>query len=47
MDDPQKQPWFGPKQVGYGWGPRTWQGYAVVLVFAVAFGVGVRYFAHH
>jgi hypothetical protein len=47
MDDPQREPWFGPKRIGYGWGPRTWQGYVVVLVCAVVFGVAVRYFAHH
>ena len=33
--DPQgrtRQPWFGPKRFGYGWGPRTWQGFLVVAV---------------
>ena len=41
MDDPPKPPWFGPKTIGYGWGPRTWQGYVVVLVCAVVFGAAV------
>lgn len=27
-----RQPWFGPKRFGYGYGPRTWQGYLLVLV---------------
>jgi hypothetical protein len=46
MDDPPKEPWFGRKRFGYGWGPRTWQGYVVVLVFAGVFWVAVRYFTH-
>jgi hypothetical protein len=29
-----KQPWFGPKRVGFGYGPRTWQGYLVSAVMA-------------
>jgi hypothetical protein len=29
-----KQPWFGPKRVGFGYGPRTWQGYVVSAVMA-------------
>jgi hypothetical protein len=28
------EPWFGPKRFGYGWGPRTWQGFLVTLVGA-------------
>jgi hypothetical protein len=27
-----RQPWFGPKRFGYGYGPRTWQGYLLVAV---------------
>jgi hypothetical protein len=27
-----KQPWFGPKRFGYGFGPRTWQGYLVTAI---------------
>jgi hypothetical protein len=34
------QPWFGPKRFGYGWGPRTWQGFLVTGV-SVALLVGV------
>jgi hypothetical protein len=26
-----RQPWFGPKRYGFGYGPRTWQGYLLVL----------------
>lgn len=29
------QPWFGPKRFGLGYGPRTWQGYLLVLVSLV------------
>jgi hypothetical protein len=35
---PGGQPWFGRKRIGFGYGPRTWQGYllvAVVLLFVV------------
>ena len=37
MSEPVKdqRPWFGPKRTGYGIGPRTWQGWAVVLGGAV------------
>jgi hypothetical protein len=30
--------WFGRKRYGYGWGPRTWQGWLItgaLLVFAI------------
>lgn len=27
-----RQPWFGPKQFGFGYGPRTWQGYVLVAL---------------
>lgn len=29
-----KEPWFGPKRAGFGYGPRTWQGYLVTGVTA-------------
>jgi hypothetical protein len=31
----RKQPWFGPKRIGFGYGPRTWQGYLVTAIMAV------------
>jgi hypothetical protein len=40
-----KQPWFGAKRFGYGFGPRTWQGYlvtAILAVFAVTVGTLVK-----
>jgi hypothetical protein len=30
-----KQPWFGPKRFGYGYGPRTWQGWVVTGVLVL------------
>jgi len=29
-----RQPWFGPKKFGYGYGPRTWQGWLVIALLA-------------
>lgn len=35
------QPWYGRKLVGYGFGPRTWQGFLVTGVsIALVIGVG-------
>jgi hypothetical protein len=31
----RNQPWFGPKRIGFGYGPRTWQGYLVTAVMIV------------
>jgi hypothetical protein len=36
-----KPPWFGPKQFGWGYGPRTWQGYlvsAILVLFVILVG---------
>jgi hypothetical protein len=30
FDAPVKRPWFGPKRFGYGYAPRTWQGYLIM-----------------
>jgi hypothetical protein len=30
-----KRPWFGRKPNGYGYGPRTWQGWLVMLVLII------------
>jgi len=29
-------PWFGRKRIGWGWSPRTWQGWALTVAAAVA-----------
>jgi len=30
-----QQPWFGPKRVGWGWTPITWQGWVGTLVWGI------------
>jgi len=30
-----RQPWFGPKTFGYGYGPKTWQGWLVIAVLVL------------
>jgi hypothetical protein len=32
----EQRPWFGPKRVGYGLRPQTWQGWLIVALFVVA-----------
>jgi hypothetical protein len=27
-----KRPWFGPKRIGWGFRPQTWQGWAITLI---------------
>jgi len=27
--------WFGRKRVGWGWGPRRWEGWLTVIIYAV------------
>lgn len=37
----QNNYWFPAKQYGWGWGPpRTWQGWAVLVTFAVLLAAG-------
>jgi hypothetical protein len=36
FDAPDKRPWFGPKRFGYGYAPKTWQGYLIVAAGVVA-----------
>lgn len=35
-----KKPWFGPKKFGYGWSPRSWEGWLVTAA-AVAASIGL------
>jgi hypothetical protein len=40
-----RRPWFGAKRFGYGFGPRTWQGYlitGILALFAIAVGTLVK-----
>jgi hypothetical protein len=37
----QRRPWFGRRRIGYGYSPRTWQGWLVTAVLvAIAIAVG-------
>lgn len=36
MSNGPSRPWSGPKRIGYGLRPQTWQGRAVVLAVAAA-----------
>ncbi|MBE1159913.1 hypothetical protein [Dyella acidiphila] len=27
--------WFGPKRIGWGYGPRSWQGWLTVAIYAL------------
>jgi hypothetical protein len=29
-----RRPWFGPKRVGFGYRPQTWQGWAIMALLA-------------
>jgi hypothetical protein len=41
MNNPTRG-WFGPKRFGWGFGPRTWEGWLVSLVY-IAMLAGLRY----
>lgn len=36
MTDRDRRPWFGPKRVGWGIRPQTWQGWSIVAAFVAA-----------
>lgn len=36
MTDRPHRPWFGPKRVGFGIRPQTWQGWLVTLTTVAA-----------
>ncbi len=38
-----KQPWFRPKRVGYGYSPRTWQGWLILIIFILIVFVVARF----
>jgi len=35
----QKQYWFKAKRYGWGWYPASWQGWVVLLIYFIIFGV--------
>jgi hypothetical protein len=37
-----REPWFGRKRFGWGWTPRTWQGWAIVALFVLLSLVGTH-----
>lgn len=40
MSDHSRRPWFGPKRVGWGISPQTWQGWVLTAAFlAVAIAI--------
>lgn len=46
--DPDKEPWFGPKRIGIGIRPTSWQGWtflilALLIVAGIAFQAPKRY----
>jgi hypothetical protein len=42
-----RKPWFGPKRVGVGLSPRSWQGWLVMAVFVAALVVLTNVFPNH
>lgn len=45
MNAHDPRPWFGPKRIGWGYRPQTWQGWLITIVVvaavvAVAVGLG-------
>jgi hypothetical protein len=30
-----RRPWFGPKRMGWGYRPQTWQGWLIVTIAAL------------
>jgi hypothetical protein len=32
-NQPGRRPWFGPKRIGYGLSPQTWQGWLITAAF--------------
>jgi hypothetical protein len=38
----QHRPWFGPKRVGWGVRPQTWQGWLIMaIIVAACLGIGL------
>ncbi len=41
-----KEPWFGPKRIGIGFRPQTWQGWLITAAVVVVIVVVVQLFKH-
>jgi hypothetical protein len=39
-------PWFGPKRIGWGWRPVTWQGWLITVAIPVAVFLIFRFVVH-
>lgn len=35
MTEKNSRPWFGPKRIGWGYRPQTWQGWTLIAAFTV------------
>lgn len=35
--------WFGPKRIGWGASPRTWQGWAITVLFIALLAASMRW----
>ena len=47
-DEPKVRYWFPAKRYGWGWGlPSSWQGWAVLAVYAVLLVLGVYFIRPH
>ena len=45
-EQPPTKPWFGPKRIGDGIRPQTWQGWLIILIFAIVVIVIARSIIH-
>lgn len=45
MNNDEHRPWFGPKRVGWGYRPQTWQAWTLILAL-VAVGVILKFVLH-
>lgn len=43
---PTKNPWLGPQTYGFGFGPRTWQGWLTIALFILIESLIVPISAH-
>jgi hypothetical protein len=41
-DNNDRRPWFGPKRIGWGLRPQTWQGWLITVAVVVVVLVVVR-----
>lgn len=39
MSQRSAKPWFGPKRIGWGISPKTWQGYLITIVGSLVLGL--------